>query len=60
MSTCSVSNGSVRCRCSTRAHVRQQVQNGSLVIRRMTEEERRRYSPCALLGQTGPGGDDAG
>ena len=27
--------------------VRQQVQNGSLVIRQMTEEERRRYPPSA-------------
>ncbi len=26
-------------------HVREQVQNGSLVIRQMTEEERRRYPP---------------
>jgi len=27
------------------ALVREQVQNGSLVIRRMTDEERRRYPP---------------
>jgi hypothetical protein len=28
------------------ALVREQVQSGSLVIRRMTDEERRRYPPC--------------
>jgi hypothetical protein len=28
-------------------HVREQVQNGSLVIRKMTDEERRRYPPRA-------------
>jgi hypothetical protein len=28
--------------------VREQVQNGSLVTRQMTEEERRRYPPAAL------------
>jgi hypothetical protein len=27
------------------AHVREQVANGSLVIREMTDEERRRYPP---------------
>ena len=28
-------------------HVRQQIENGSLVIRKMTDEERRRYPPAA-------------
>jgi hypothetical protein len=28
-------------------HVREQVQNGSLVIRQMTDEERRRYAPSS-------------
>lgn len=28
-----------------REHVREQVENGSLVIRKMTEEERKRYPP---------------
>ena len=28
-------------------HVRQQIQSGSLVIRQMTAEERRRYPPVA-------------
>jgi hypothetical protein len=28
-------------------HVREQVENGTLVIRQMTDEERRRYPPVA-------------
>jgi hypothetical protein len=28
-------------------HVREQVESGSLVIRKMTDEERRRYPPVA-------------
>jgi len=33
--------------------VREQVQNGSLVIRQMTDEERRRYPPAAAPKRPG-------